>query len=190
VQSSRLGAQELEECVIGILVDALTSQAGLLERLGTPGAPSGEIRRLLGRAAGLTALLCSSSGERAKVVRELVEQVIVDEKRIIIKLQRGPLLGEGIPSEDAAGEPSGRTIELTAAVDFKRRGLETKLVPPGLAQQNQSSRGDPALIKAIARGARMVWGARHGSRPVPPRSWHSVTASPGATSGASLASPF
>jgi hypothetical protein len=138
--------------VIGILVDALTSQAGLLERLGTPGAPSGEIRRLLGRAAGLTALLCSSSGERAKVVRELVEQVIVDEKRIIIKLQRGPLLGEGIPSEDAAGEPSGRTIELTAAVDFKRRGIETKLVPPGLAQQNQSSRGDPALIKAIARG--------------------------------------
>jgi hypothetical protein len=51
-----------------------------------------------------------------------------------------------------SSEPSGRTIELTAAVDFKRRGIETKLVLPGLAQQNQSSRGDPALIKAIARG--------------------------------------
>ena len=43
-------------------------------------------------------------------------------------------------------------IELTAAVAFKRRGVATKLVLPGLAQQNHSSRCDPALIKAIARG--------------------------------------
>ena len=49
-------------------------------------------------------------------------------------------------------EPTGSTIELTAAVDFKRRGAETKLVLPGLAQQNQASRCDPALIKAVARG--------------------------------------
>src|SRR5437870_700265 len=34
----------------------------------------------------------------------------------------------------------------------KRRGVETKLVLPGLAQQNHSSRCNPALIKAIARG--------------------------------------
>ena len=33
-----------------------------------------------------------------------------------------------------------------------RRGAETKLVLPGLAQQKHSSRCDPALIKAIARG--------------------------------------
>ena len=34
----------------------------------------------------------------------------------------------------------------------KRRGVETKLVLPELAQQNQNSRCDPARIKAIARG--------------------------------------
>ena len=39
-----------------------------------------------------------------------------------------------------------------AAVDFKRRGIETKLVLPGLTQQDYGSRGNPALIKAIARG--------------------------------------
>ena len=33
-----------------------------------------------------------------------------------------------------------------------RRGAETKLVLPGLAQQKHSWRCDPALIKAIARG--------------------------------------
>jgi len=50
-------------------------------------------------------------------------------------------------------DPSGSTIELTAAVEFKRRGTQTKMVLPGLvAQQNVSSKCDPALIKAIARG--------------------------------------
>jgi hypothetical protein len=43
-------------------------------------------------------------------------------------------------------------VELTAAVAFTRRGAETKLVLPGLAQQKHSARCDPALIKAIARG--------------------------------------
>jgi hypothetical protein len=36
--------------------------------------------------------------------------------------------------------------------DFKRRGAETKLVLPGLAQHNHAPTCDPALIKAIARG--------------------------------------
>jgi len=52
----------------------------------------------------------------------------------------------------ASEDQSDRAIELTAAVAFKRRGVETKLVLPGLAQQKHSSRCDPALIKAMARG--------------------------------------
>src|SRR5262249_37750658 len=43
-------------------------------------------------------------------------------------------------------------IELTAAVAVRRHGVETKLMLPGLAQQKHSSRCDPALIKAVARG--------------------------------------
>src|SRR6202040_760571 len=34
----------------------------------------------------------------------------------------------------------------------KHRGIETRLVLPGLAQQDHNPRCDPALIKAIARG--------------------------------------
>src|SRR5262249_6118934 len=41
------------------------------------------------------------------------------------------------------------------AVAFRRRGMETKLMLPGLDHQNHSARRDPALIKAIARGR--VW---------------------------------
>jgi hypothetical protein len=49
-------------------------------------------------------------------------------------------------------KPSDSTIELAAAVHFRRRGIETKLVLPGLTQQDYSARGNPALIKSIARG--------------------------------------
>jgi hypothetical protein len=148
-QKWRLAAQQIEDCVISILVDALTSPARLLERLGNPEMPAGQIRTLLGRAARFATTL-RSSPQRVKMVRELVEQVVVDEKTIIINLRRGALLGRDVRSD--ASEPDSGTIALTAAVEFKRRGAETKIVLPGLGQQNQLPRHDPALLKAIARG--------------------------------------
>ena len=114
-------------------------------------APSDQIRKLLGRAARMAAALGGSPGERARLVRELVEKIIVDEKTIIIKLRRGLLVGGDVPSSASEAASDG-AVELTAAVAFTRRGAETKLVLPGLAPQKHSSRCDPALIKAIARG--------------------------------------
>jgi site-specific DNA recombinase len=149
--SWRLAAQEIEECVIRILVDALSSPAKLLDRFGMTGMPSEQVRKMPGRAGRLAAALRGSPAERAKIVRELVEQVIVDDKRIIIKVGRGALLGGDVPS-DALDQPSASTIELTTAVDYRRRGVGTKLLLPGLGQQSQELRCDPALIKAIARG--------------------------------------
>jgi site-specific DNA recombinase len=144
----RLAAREIEEAVIRILADALTSPARLVEPFDGAGMPSDQVRKLLGRAARMAAALSGSPGERAKLVRELVEKIIVDEKTITIKLRRGLLLGA-----DAASEATtDSAVELTAAVAFTRRGAETKLVLPGLAQPKQSSRCDPALIKAVARG--------------------------------------
>ena len=60
-------------------------------------------------------------------------------------------MGGDVPSSasEAAGDSA---VELTATVAFTRRGAETKLVLPGLAPQKHSSRCDPALIEAIARG--------------------------------------
>jgi hypothetical protein len=79
--------------VIRILVGALTNPTRLVERFGAAGMPSDQLRKLLGRAARLAAALGDSPGERAKLVRELVEKIILDEKTIIIKLRRGLLLG-------------------------------------------------------------------------------------------------
>ena len=147
----RLAAREIEEAVIRILADALTSPASLVERFGAAGISGDQVRKLLGRAARMAAALGGSPGERAKLVRELVEKIIVDEKTIIIKLRRGLLLGEDVASS-ASEAASDSAVELTATVAFTRRGAETKLVLPGLAPQKHSSRCDPALIKAIARG--------------------------------------
>ena len=64
---------------------------------------------------------------------------------------RGALLGADVPS-DALDQPGASTIDLTTAVDYRHRGVGTKLLLPGLGQQSQKLRCDPALIKAIARG--------------------------------------
>src|SRR5437868_72705 len=113
--------------------------------------PSDQVRKLLSRAARMAAALGGSPGERAKLVRALVEKIIVGDKTIIIKLRRGLLLGEDVASS-ASEAASDSAVELTAAAAFMRRGAETKLVLPGLAQQKHSSTCDPALIKAVARG--------------------------------------
>jgi len=137
--------------VIRILVEALSSPARLLERFGPGGIPADQIRKMLGRAARLAAAFSRSSRDRAKLVRGLIEKVIVNDRTIIIKMRPSALLGRDVPSS-ASEDPSSSVIELTAAVAFKRRGVETKLILSGLDQPNYSARLDPALIKAIARG--------------------------------------
>jgi site-specific DNA recombinase len=150
-QGWRLVAREIEDAVVRILVDALTTPARLLEWCGTAGMPGDRIRKLLGRASCLAATVSRSPGERAKIVRGLVDKVILDDNTLIIKVRCDGLLGRGVrPS--ASDTASDTPIELKAAVAFTWRGIETKLVLPGLAQQHQRSRCDPALIKAIARG--------------------------------------
>jgi DNA invertase Pin-like site-specific DNA recombinase len=103
------------------------------------------------------------------------------------RLRRGLLLGADLPSS-ASGDCTNNAVDLIEAVAFKRRGIETRLVIPGLAQQKHSSRCDPALVEAIARGRACL----RSSPPAAPdrcRSWPGVTPSPGAISGVSLASP-
>ncbi len=151
-QGWRLAAQPIEDAVIRILIDWLSQPAKFFEPAGEVGIGSDQVRKTLGRAARLAAALCGSSADRAKIVRALVGQVIVDEKTIVIKVRRGIVLGG---NAGALGEQSDGTIELPATIEFKRRGVETKLVLPGVAEQNHGSRCDPALIKALARGR--VW---------------------------------
>ena len=149
----RLPAQEIEDAVIRVLVDALTSPVMLLERFGTVGIPSDQTRKMLAHAARLAAAInrSRSPGLQAKVVRDLVEKVIVEEKVIVLRIRRSPLLG-GAVTPPLSENPSDSPIELTTPAAFRRRGVEMRLVLPAVASQNDRSRCDPTLIKAIARG--------------------------------------
>jgi len=147
----RLQAQEIEDTVIRVLADALTSPAMVLDRFGTADIPSDQTRKMLDRAARLAAALNRSPAQRAKVVRDLIEKVVIEENTIAIRVRRGPLLG-GPVSSSSAENPTDSPIELTAPVAFRRRGVEMRLVLPGVALSNDRSRCDPTLIKAIARG--------------------------------------
>ena len=108
-QGWRLPAQEIEDAVIRVLTDALTSPAMLLERFGTAGIPSDQTRKMLDRAARLAAALNRSPAQRAKVVRDLIEKVVIEENTIAIRVRRGPLLG-GPVSSSSAENPSNRPV--------------------------------------------------------------------------------
>jgi site-specific DNA recombinase len=149
-QGWRLAAREIEDAVIRILVDALSSPGRLFGQFGTSSMAADQTRRMHGRAARLVASLDGSPAQRSPAIRELVEKVIVDEQTIIIRVRRGPLLGRNSLSS-TSDAPSDGVIELTAAVTVKRRAAGNKLVLLD-ARQNHTARRDPALVKAIARG--------------------------------------
>jgi len=159
----------------------------VLDRFGTADIPSDQTRKMLDRAARLAAALNRSPAQRAKVVRDLIEKVVIEENTIAIRVRRGPLLG-GPVSSSSAENPTDSPIELTAPVAFRRRGVEMRLVLPGVALSNDRSRCDPTLIKAIARGR--AWFEEAPAAPDRCGSWPSATASPVAMSGASSISPF
>src|SRR5205823_2017650 len=80
-QGWRLAAREIEEAVIRILADALTSPAQLVELFGAASMPRDHIPKLLNRVARLAAALGGSPAERAKLVRELVDKIISMRRR-------------------------------------------------------------------------------------------------------------
>src|ERR1700736_4773755 len=141
-QGWRLAAQEIEDAVIKVLADALTRPALLLERFGTAGIASDQIRKMLNRATNLAKALNRSPAERAKVVRDLIEKVVIEEEAIMIRVRRRPLLGRAV-MPPASENPGDSPIELTAPVAFRRRGVEMRLVLPEVATQNARSRCDP-----------------------------------------------
>ena len=119
--------------------------------LRSAGIPSDQTRKMLDRATRLAAALNRSPAERAKVVRDLIEKVVIEENAITIRIRRCALSG-GAVAPPSSENPSDSPIELTAPVAFRRRGVEMRLVLPAVAIQNDRSRCDPTLIKAIARG--------------------------------------
>jgi hypothetical protein len=94
---------------------------------------------MLSRAAGIAATLNGSPEERAKLVRGLVDKVVVDEKTIIIKLRRGALLGGDVPSSASEdGRDAGEEAGFSLGVPMVRIHL-----PPAASHKNPTIPTDP-----------------------------------------------
>src|ERR1700736_5110740 len=86
-QDWRLPAQEIEDAVIRVLADALTSPPMLLERFGTVGVPGDQTSKMLDRATRLAVALDRSPAQRTKIVRDLIEKVVIEEDAIMIRVR-------------------------------------------------------------------------------------------------------
>src|SRR5947208_5179286 len=107
-QGWRLAAQEIEDAVIKVLADALTRPAMLLACFDTAGIPSDQTRKMLDRATRFAAALNRSPAERAKVVRNLIEKVVIEEDAIMIRVRRSPLLGRAVVSPSSENPRDSR----------------------------------------------------------------------------------
>jgi hypothetical protein len=77
-----LPAHDIEQAVIGAAVRALGNRALLIERVGVSDASADQIRALLDSAGRIAAMVeKGSTPERARALRDLVELVIIQEKK-------------------------------------------------------------------------------------------------------------
>src|SRR5205807_775607 len=87
---------------------------------------SDETRKMLDRAIRLAAVLKRSPAQRAKVLRDLIEKVVIEENAIMMRMRRSSLSG-GAVVPPSSKNPSDSPIELTAPVAFRRRGLPNSI---------------------------------------------------------------
>ena len=146
----RLPAHDVEDAVIRIIAAALSDPASLIQRLQLPDASAEQSRSVLDRATRLAeALRAGSPGERSKLAIDLIERVVIDKSVISVVMRQRPLLAKIGAGADASSDD---TIQLSAPIAFRRRGVETKLVLPASIEMQKPARVDPALVKAVARG--------------------------------------
>src|SRR5262249_15364661 len=124
------------------------SPTTVLDRFATAGMPSAQIHKLFGRARRLATTLSGAPGQRTAIVRELIEKVIIDDDGLTVRVRHGAVLG----GTAASPTPTDASVELQAAITYRRRGVASKLVLLERAGPYHSAKCDPALIKAIARG--------------------------------------
>jgi site-specific DNA recombinase len=136
----RLPAHDIEQAMIGALVRALGNRAFLIERVSSSEASAEQIRTLFDKAGRIATMLDKGTApERARVLCDLVERLVIEEDKLVVTMRRAALTETG-------ADP----ISLSVPVRFRRRGVEMKLV---IADNTaRPARLDPALIKSVARG--------------------------------------
>lgn len=151
-QGWRLPAKEVESIVLSAIKTFLSDPVKVLKVLGAENLTAGIITRTTVATKNLTENIDTVSPADMKTkVLPIINQVRVNlyEVAIVFNINAlGDALGIDVNDDDA---PRHHTI--TLPVQLKRRGVEMRIVLPGLEQDN--SKRDGAIRKLIARAH--VW---------------------------------
>jgi hypothetical protein len=130
-----LPAHDIEQAVIGAAVRALGNRALLIGRVGVSDASADQIRALLDSAGRIAAMVeKDSSPERARALRDLVELVVIQEK----KASRRPASRRTRPTRPRRHHPSSGQVPICVTRWFLprspriRRAPVTAICLPGL----------------------------------------------------------
>ena len=145
----RLPADVVERAVITAIGGLLRDQSRLVDRLGLSDLPPRDLKAILARITQLQGdVIATNDSDEQEVLGEIIDRVQIgtDCLRILIettKLSR-------ILKIEARPEPG--TIALDVPIEFKRRGVEMKLILRD--EREQAPNPNPALMKAIAEAHR------------------------------------
>jgi len=131
-----------------------------MEALGAGGSTEDEVREALQKLDPLWDELFPAEKER--IVRLLVEEVVVNKDGLLIRLRLhglnslvAEIQGDG-PAANGLVEPGkdGQTVDVRAPMEFKVRGGRKEIILPAGAETEPKARPNRALVLALARAHR------------------------------------
>lgn len=147
-KARRWPAQELEGAVLGALAGFLKDESKLIGWLG--GVTADDARRHLRQGRVLGEHLCATpSFGRIRILKRIVERIIVHAQRIEIVVRIGAILALGDATDNTRTDDTW-TVLIEVLVELKRRGHAVRLIVrmPGVAVAMEP---DAKLVAVIAK---------------------------------------
>ncbi|MDP2619263.1 MAG: recombinase family protein [Hyphomicrobiales bacterium] len=146
----RLPALALEDAALNGIVSFLGDHRRLSEALDITGQLPDGLKAMLSRASLLADRISQATpADRRRVTLEFVSRIDVRPNRLCITLRAGPLQARLGQATDQTRDHGDHAIPFDVPVQFRRRGVETKVVMTGEA--SPTSYLDPKLIAAVAQ---------------------------------------
>ena len=145
---ARISAKAIEEAVSNAITRLFNNSLELMDALGSPDWSIVQRESLLAKAGEIAKKWSGwATYEQAKALRGWVDQIIVGRKKIVIHFSKPGLLNSLIPEIRPSKNvlDKKQEFEISIHVNYKRCGIESKLIIPS----ENPSNAHPHSVKAI-----------------------------------------
>lgn len=147
----RLPAKQIENHILKHVLSILSDQSALIHLLELADTDQTELLELERKCQNLTTSLQHANPNKTrKVLVEIIDRIEIHKAELIIKIRKSELLDL----------KTDETLTLNYPLQQKRRGVETRLVIGGRAQNEP----DQKLIEAIAKSRLWIDQLKNGTR--------------------------